>query len=285
MIKKSVKKILSSLNPLLSTDKVYTNVHFRRIFTKNFNTEKVALGERNTYTNPPFPIDWIRVDWQNADYNINLSQSPSLPFKDNSKKLLYSAHMIEHLSSQSLPKLFQECYRILKPGGRLRLECPDIEKLIGLYCSKDEKVLNHFRKYRKEILIEKFGYPENYIEDHLSVLGEVSNYIVEGQWVHIPVYVPKEEFDHQLETLSLDDFCEWCISLQTPEQHKSGGHQSAIYFSKLHRMLEQSGFTNITKVDFGKTTIPGLELNGGFWSIKEKPHRAFYSLFVEATKP
>lgn len=264
---------------------MYQKKLFRQIVTKNFSSGKVALGERNTYTNPLFPLDWIRVDWQDADYNINLSQSPTLPFKDNSQKLLYSAHMIEHLSNESLPQLFKEFYRILKPEGRIRLECPDTEKLINLYCSNDEKMLSHFRKFRQEILIEKFGYPENYIEDHLSVLGEVSSYIVEGQGVHVPVYAPKEEFDEKLKTLSFDDFCDWCISLQTAEQHQSGGHQSAIYFSKLCRMLENAGFTNVIKVDFGKTTIPELKLNSGFWSIKEKPHRTFYSLFVEATKP
>ncbi|HAC63826.1 MAG TPA: hypothetical protein DCF68_09875 [Cyanothece sp. UBA12306] len=269
---------------ILQYKDLYLNQIFRRIITQNFSSGKVALGERNTYTNPLFPLDWIRVDWQDADYNINLSQSPNLPFKDNSQKLLYSAHMIEHLSSQSLPKLLKECYRILKPGGRIRFECPDAEKLINLYLANDEKMLSHFRKFRQEILINKFGYPEHYIEDHLSVLGEISNYIVEGEWVHVPVYVPKDEFDKKLETLSFDQFFDWCISLQTPEQHQSGGHQSAIYFSKLCLMLEKVGFTNVTKVDFGETTIPELKLNNGFWSIKEKPHRSFYSLFIEAEK-
>ncbi|MGK7882061.1 MAG: methyltransferase domain-containing protein [Crocosphaera sp.] len=282
---KKLQQKLLKFNQLAQQKKLYQNPIFRRVFTQNFSSGKIALGERNTYVNPFFPLDWIRVDWQDADYNINLSRSPELPFKDNSQKLLYSAHMIEHLSSESLPKLFAECYRILKPGGRIRLECPDTEKLVNLYRSNDEKMLNHFRKFRKEILIDKFGYPQHYIEDHLSVLGEVSNYIVKGQWVHIPVYVPKQEFDKQLKTLSLDDFCDWCISLQTPEQHKSGGHQSAIYFSKLRNILETAGFTNVTEVSFGNTTIPALKLNGDFWSIKEKPHRTFYSIFVEAEKP
>lgn len=280
-----LQRIQYRLNSLFNNKDIYKNSILRRIVTQNFSSQKIALGERNTYTNPLFPLDWIRIDWQDADYDINLSQSPTLPFKDNSQKLLYSAHMIEHLSSESLPKLLKECCRILRPGGRIRLECPDTEKLVNLYHLNDEKMLSHFRKFRKDILIDKFGYPEHYIEDHLSVLGEVSNYIVEGQWVHVPVYVTKNQFDEKLKTLSFDDFCDWCISLQTPEQHQSGGHQSAIYFSKLCTLLEKAGFVNVTKVDFGKTTIPGLKLNSGFWSIKEKPHRAFYSLFVEATKP
>jgi hypothetical protein len=58
-----------------------------------------------------------------------------------------------------------------------------------------------------------------------------------------------------------------------------------IDVTELSLILEKADFTNVIKVDFGKTRISGLKLNDGFWSIKEKPHRTFYSLFVEATKP
>ncbi len=270
------------LNPSSYKRWLYRNRAFRRIVTKNFSSGKVALGERNNY---PFPLDWVRVDWKDADYEVNLSESPTLPFRDNSQKLIYTAHMIEHLSQESLPKLLNECYRILRPGGRIRIEAPDAEKLVNLYRTGDERMLGHFRKFRQDVIVKKFGYPENYLEDHLSVLGEISNYIVEGQWVHVPVYASKEEFDEKLKNLDLDQFFDWCISLQTPEQRKSGGHQSAIYFSKFRSMLENAGFENVTQVDFGYTKIPELNLNNGFWSIKEKPHRTFYSLYIEAAKP
>ncbi len=268
----------------LNQKDIHTNFIIRRIFTQNFSCGKVALGERNTYTNPLFPLDWIRVDWQDADYTINLNQCPILPFSNNSQKLIYSAHMIEHLSESVLLSLFKECCRVLKPGGKIRLEAPDAEKLINLYRSGDKKMLSHFYKFRKNVLVDRLGYPQSYLEDHLSVLGEISSYIVPEQGVHIPVYASKEEFENKIETLNLDDFCNWCISLQTLEQRKSGGHQNAIYFSKLYHVLEKAGFSNIIQVDFGYTKIPELELNNGFWSIQEKPHRTFYSLFVEAEK-
>ncbi len=264
--------------------KVHKKRLFRRIVTKNFSSRKVALGERNSYIQPLFPLDWIRIDWAEADYNINLNRNPTLPFKNSSQNVIYTAHMIEHLSEESVPKLLDECYRILKPGGYIRIEAPDAEKLVDLYLANDEMMLRHFRKFRQDILINKFGYPNCFEEDHLSVLGEISNYIVPGQWVHIPVYAPKDEFDRKLKQLDLDVFFDWCISLQTPEQRDSGGHQSAIYFSKLERMLNSSGFSKIEKVDFGITKIPTIKLNTGFGSIKEKSHRSFYSIYVEASK-
>jgi SAM-dependent methyltransferase len=254
----------------------------RRLETRNFQCGKVALGERLHYG---FPRDWIHVDWDNADLCVNLAEEQILPLEDNSIALVFSAHLIEHLPQESLLVLLRECYRILKRGGRIRIECPDTEKLVDLYRRSDSHMLRHFRERRRELLVEQFGYPEKYLEDHLSVLGEVANYIVPGEGPHTPVYVSKEEFDAKFNSLDLESFGQWCLSLLTPEQQKSGGHKTILYPSKLKRLMEEVGFCDVVNVDFGRTTIPDLELNTGTrTSIQEKTHRAFYSLYLEAAK-
>ena len=102
----------------------------------------------------------------------------------------------------------------------------------------------------------------------------------------MPVYAAKQEFDQKFNSLDLEEFAAWCISLQTPEQRESGGHQNVIYFSKLKRTLEDAGFVDVIRTDFEFTTIPGLRLNQNDpHSVQAKPHRRFYSLYVEATKP
>lgn len=254
----------------------------RIIRTRAYRSPYVALGEKNRFG---FPPHWITVDWQDADFTINLRDKPRLPLPDDSSCVIYSAHMIEHLPDDSLDHLLQECFRLLKPGGYIRLEAPDHEKLRDQYVAADEKMLNHFRTRRKEMIVDQFGYPDKYLDDHLSLLGEISNYIVPGEWVHMPAYAPRHEFDEKLRSLSFDDFCNWCVSLQTPEQLNSGGHQNSIYFEKIGTKLRTLGFQDVSRVDFGVTGIPNFELNGGPRSIKEKPHRHFYSLYVEARKP
>jgi SAM-dependent methyltransferase len=255
----------------------------RRLETRNFRCGKVALGERLDYG---FPRGWIHIDWDKADHCVNLAEQPILPLEDGAAGLIFSAHLIEHLPQERLLVLLGECHRILKPGGRIRIECPDGEKLVDLFRRSDPHMLSHFRSFRREKIVEKLGYPDKYLEDHLSVLGELANYIVPGEWAHMPVYASREEFDARLNSLDLESFAEWCASLLTPEQRRSGGHQNILYFSKVRRMMEEAGFRDVVKLDFGRTTIPGLELNtGSRASIQEKPHRAFYSLYVEATRP
>ena len=249
---------------------------------------KVALGEPLNADGFPvdFPADWIFVDWRFADYKIDLVKNPKLPFGDHSQKIIYSAHLIEHLPQVTLAILLRECYRVLEPGGHIRIECPDSEKLVALYRKSDQHMLSHFRNRRRELIVEGYGADEKYLEDHLSVLGEISNYIIPGESFHMPVYACRQEFDQKFNSLDLEEFAAWCISLQTPEQRKSGGHQNIIYFSKLKQSMEEAGFVEIIPADFEFTTIPGLRLNqNDQYSVQTKPHRRFYSLYVEATKP
>jgi SAM-dependent methyltransferase len=261
----------------------------RRAWQTRFRAKgKVALGEPLNADGfaDTFPPDWIFVDWQCADYRIDLVKNPKLPFGDGIQKIIYSAHMIEHLPQATLTILLRECCRVLEPGGRIRIECPDTERLVELYRKSDEHMLNHFRNRRRELIVEGYGADEKFLEDHLSVLGEISNYIIPGQGFHMPVYASREEFDQKLNSLDLEEFATWCISLQTPEQRRSGGHQNILYFSKLKMMLEAAGFVDIVAADFDVTSIPQLILNRDHpLSVWTKRHRRFYSLYVEATKP
>jgi len=47
-----------------------------------------------------------------------------LPFKDNTFDVVYSFYLIEHLEKPK--KMFDEMYRILKPGGLMILWAPNI---------------------------------------------------------------------------------------------------------------------------------------------------------------
>jgi ubiquinone/menaquinone biosynthesis C-methylase UbiE len=56
-----------------------------------------------------------------------------LPIKDGSVDVLYSSHMLEHLDRGEADKFVDEIYRVLRPGGIVRIAVPDIKKKIELY--------------------------------------------------------------------------------------------------------------------------------------------------------
>ncbi len=79
----------------------------------------------------------------NVDSNIFrrkdlwLDVTLGLPFPDGSICGIYSSHTIEHLTMGQVRKLFAECYRILKPRGRVRLIVPSLEYAIDAYKRND----------------------------------------------------------------------------------------------------------------------------------------------------
>jgi hypothetical protein len=192
--------------------------------------------------------------------------------------------MLEHVEEDVLLAVLGEAFRILKPGGAIRIEVPDAEKLVTAYRSNDRRVLDYFRASRKLLVHSSPVLGEKYLEDHLTVLGEVANYF-EGDLGHIPVYAPKDEFDRRL-AKGLESFNRWAQSLKTDAQRHSGGHSNALTYERLERALKIAGFRLVHRKDIGKTSIPSLRLGRGwrriYDSVPETPERSFYSLYVEA---
>ena len=77
---------------------------------------------------------WLNTDYQPMTSAVHqLDASTRFPFEDNTFDYVYSEHMIEHLSFAQGQVMLSETYRVLKPGGRFRLTCPDFEFLIRMY--------------------------------------------------------------------------------------------------------------------------------------------------------
>lgn len=61
-----------------------------------------------------------------------------LPFADNSIDAIYASHLLEHLYHNEAEKLLRECFRVLSPGGVLRLMVPDLQTLVSQYLKQKQ---------------------------------------------------------------------------------------------------------------------------------------------------
>lgn len=77
---------------------------------------------------------WINTDLfpRNSPRPVLLDATESLPFPDNSFDYVFTEHMIEHLTFAQGLALLRECYRILKPGAKIRIATPDLRMLFDL---------------------------------------------------------------------------------------------------------------------------------------------------------
>ena len=77
--------------------------------------------------------------WRNFDF---VSTAPEveqadlrtgIPLPDEYADAVYHSHVLEHFSREDAKSFLQECHRILKPGGVLRISVPDLEQITLAY--------------------------------------------------------------------------------------------------------------------------------------------------------
>jgi len=54
------------------------------------------------------------------------------PFENDAFDYVFTEHMIEHVPYAGGESLVRECLRVLKPGGKLRISTPDLERILAL---------------------------------------------------------------------------------------------------------------------------------------------------------
>jgi predicted SAM-dependent methyltransferase len=56
-----------------------------------------------------------------------------IPVPDNSFKVVYHSHVLEHFSREAGVAFIKECYRVLEKGGIIRIAVPDLEQIAKNY--------------------------------------------------------------------------------------------------------------------------------------------------------
>lgn len=80
--------------------------------------------------------------WENYDHEVDISKR--LPFDDNSVTHILAEHVMEHISIHQAWDFIEECYRILAPGGYIRLAVPCVSKIFRL---ADQEYFNFIKKH------------------------------------------------------------------------------------------------------------------------------------------
>ncbi len=80
---------------------------------------------------------WVNVDafsYKGVDLQWDLRYQ--LPFPNNSAHMIYSEHTLEHFFKEDALHFLRDCYRILEPGGCIRIGVPDAELYIRSYTER-----------------------------------------------------------------------------------------------------------------------------------------------------
>ncbi|MFO0872132.1 MAG: methyltransferase domain-containing protein [Pirellulales bacterium] len=101
-----------------------------RRYLARHDVRKLQVG-----SGPNLLSGWLNTDLCESSRLKAVPMDATKPFPLPSQEFdyVFSEHMIEHINYDQGLAMLQECFRVLKPGGRIRIATPDLEVLIGLH--------------------------------------------------------------------------------------------------------------------------------------------------------
>lgn len=104
---------------------------------------------------------------------------------------IFTEHVIEHMSYSDGVNMLTESYRVLKPGGRIRISTPDLEFLIRMYLEKDQLIKEYIK----------------FSADRYNLAGDTDTFIINNfvrDWGHEFIY-DKKTMKSLLERIGFKD--------------------------------------------------------------------------------
>jgi len=121
---------------------------------------------------------WLNSDIDPIRNTIILDATHKFPFEANTLDYIYSEHSFEHLPFNGGQSMLKECYRVLKPGGTLRLATPDVRFLFDLYHDDRTPLQNDYIEWTSSAFLgERCPH---------TALGVINNYV--RDWGHTFIY-------------------------------------------------------------------------------------------------
>ena len=87
--------------------------------------------------------EYGRIINRNGKWLLNYNLLKPWPFEDASVSLIAGSHFIEHLDLNCGIAFLKESFRVMKPGGVIRLSCPDLGLYIKNYVGNNTAFYDH----------------------------------------------------------------------------------------------------------------------------------------------
>ena len=153
---------------------------------------------------------FVNIDAFDSTVADKIMPVENLDFSSNSIEEIQAIQLIEHLGSLKTIYALAEWFRVLKPGGILVLETPDLEKSFKQFLEGDigtrKKILTWIYGVEIEGMSHLFCFPTDLIEMLLNKTGfidiEKSDFEFEKNHPTLRIYCKKPKDDELFQTIS-----------------------------------------------------------------------------------
>jgi len=123
-----------------------------RDYLESHSVRKLHLGAGGND-----PRGWLNTDIFPTREEVYLNASKPYPFSDGSFQYVFSEHMIQAVPWEAGVAMLKECYRVLAPGGKLRVVTPNLAKFFQLLIGNPDAGAKQFM----EAKMRYHGWPES----------------------------------------------------------------------------------------------------------------------------
>lgn len=120
---------------------------YRRLWN---NCKEQPLKCLNVGCGDRFHSSWVNIDFFSSNPSVlqhDLRQG--IPMETESFDIVYHSHVLEHFTPEQAEFFMQECRRVLRVGGILRVAVPDLEQICRLYLRALENVEDGCQEWEK----------------------------------------------------------------------------------------------------------------------------------------
>jgi predicted SAM-dependent methyltransferase len=146
-----------------------------RDYLELHSVRKLQLGAGNHA-----PSGWLNTDISPRGSQIYLDATQRYPFPDGSFQYIFSEHMIQALPWEGGMAMLKECYRVLAPGGKLRIVTPNLAQFVRLLTGNPDAETRQFMAAKLRVA----GWPETAVPAAYIFNRQVRD------WGHQFVYDP-----------------------------------------------------------------------------------------------
>ena len=187
-----------------------------------------------------------------------------IPFKNSTFDVVYCSHFLEHLEKDKASRFLDECYRVLKANGILRIVVPDLEKLALAYVLACKSISENIN-LMKEHELAGINLIDQMVRKDRG--GETDKLNKDYNDRSVIRFVIKRLFSKSRTAEKIGEIHKWMY-----DRHS------------LRTLLEKSGFMNINMYDAFTSGINGWSR----YSVDVNKDGSIYkpeSLYMEGIKP
>jgi SAM-dependent methyltransferase len=251
--------------------------------------------------------NWINLDWHphgKAVRRANLLES--LDFPSDFFDAIYTSHFLEHVPKHRVPSLLDECHRVLKPKGQIRIVLPDFENIVREYITNIDDGNLELAEFNIVELIDQCVRQKSggelsswrYRKDLTPLMKKYISDRTGFQFKEVRFAskkVPKKrtlkfhrfnivQFSRVYSYIVIKILPKWFVENHINLTTTGELHRWVYDFNTMSKLLSDAGFLNIRKLSAKNSDIPNFPIFPLDIDELDRSRKGSESMYLEAQK-